>query len=262
VRFIFRSLLLLAVACMVQQTGLGAQGQSPAVDKSPHAIGFVTVKGFSTTEFVRLEYLDWGGAGDTVLLLAGGGNDAHIFDTFAPQFVDRWHVIGLTRRGFGASEKPALGYDTATRVADVRQFLDAIKISRVPIVGHSLAGDEMTLFASRYPDRVRKLAYLDAAQDRLDGAAQRLKDPFISPVEKRMWLESLGSPDAAEVVLPVAGTASGKPVWEASRRASIEHFRKQQPRGRIVEMKHTPHYMFLGPTQDKVVRLRREFLSQ
>ena len=35
--------------------------QSDWVDKSPHKTGFVTVNG------VRLHYLDWGGAGETLL---------------------------------------------------------------------------------------------------------------------------------------------------------------------------------------------------
>src|SRR5262245_44669519 len=29
---------------------------------------------------VRLEVLDWGGTGKTIVLLAGGGNTAHVFD--------------------------------------------------------------------------------------------------------------------------------------------------------------------------------------
>ena len=77
-----------------------------------------------------MNYLDWGGTGDVIILLAGFGNDAHIFDDFAPSFTDKFHVIGLTRRGFGETDRPALGYDTATRVEDVRAFMDALKISR------------------------------------------------------------------------------------------------------------------------------------
>jgi non-heme chloroperoxidase len=34
---------------------------------------------------VRSEVLDWGGTGRTVVLLAGLGNTAHVFDDFAPK---------------------------------------------------------------------------------------------------------------------------------------------------------------------------------
>ena len=47
--------------------------------------------------------LDWGGSGGPVILLAGGGNTAHVFDEFAPKLAASYHVYGITRRGFGAS---------------------------------------------------------------------------------------------------------------------------------------------------------------
>ena len=54
-------------------------------------------------EGVVLEVLDWGGQGAPILLLAGLGNSAHIFDDLASAFTDRWHVLGVSRRGFGGS---------------------------------------------------------------------------------------------------------------------------------------------------------------
>jgi pimeloyl-ACP methyl ester carboxylesterase len=130
------------------------------IDKSPHRPAFVTANG------IKMHYLDWGGAGDVVILLAGFNNDAHVFDAIAPSFTDKFHVMGLTRRGFGETDRPAEGYDTATRVEDIRAFMDTQKIARAHLVGHSFAGDEMTLFATLYPQRVIKMVYLDAAYDR------------------------------------------------------------------------------------------------
>jgi pimeloyl-ACP methyl ester carboxylesterase len=48
-------------------------------------------------------------------------------------------------------------------VEDVRKFLDQLKVRRVTLAGHSIAGDELTAFAVKYPDRVDRLVYLDAA---------------------------------------------------------------------------------------------------
>ena len=145
-------------------------------DKSPHKVDFINVNG------VRLHYLDWGGSGGVLLLLTGMGDTAHIYDDLAPKFTDRFHVIGLTRRGHGQSDKPETGYDTATLVEDIRQFLDALKIQRAVLVGHSLAGDELTMFAAEYPQRVEKLVYLDAAYDhstmRFDDELGALFSPF------------------------------------------------------------------------------------
>ena len=49
-------------------------------DLSPHSTRFVTVE-----KGVRLEVLDWGGSGRPLVLLAGGGDTAHVFDDFAPK---------------------------------------------------------------------------------------------------------------------------------------------------------------------------------
>jgi non-heme chloroperoxidase len=109
-----------------------------------------------------LEVLDWGGSGRPVVLLAGGGNTAHVFDEFAPKLTANYHVVGITRRGFGAS-----GYrgddNTADRLGDdVLAVMDALKLDRPVLVGHSFAGLEMSSVASRYPNRVAGLIYLDA----------------------------------------------------------------------------------------------------
>ena len=164
-------------------------------DKSPHTSGLIRANG------IRQHYLDWGGKGEALLLLAGFGNNAHVFDEFAPKFTDRFHVLGLTRRGFGKSDKPEAGYDTTIRVEDIRRFLDALKIKRVSLIGHSMAGDELTLFATRYPQRVRKLVYLDAAYNRTGVGQMALTDPGIPPIWKRLELEAQDSPEAAKIVI-------------------------------------------------------------
>jgi alpha-beta hydrolase superfamily lysophospholipase len=120
---------------------------APASSSSVLAAVHPPKSGFVTANSIRLHYLDWGGSGDTILLLPGFNDTAHVYDDFAPQFTDRFHVIGLTRRGVGESDKPADGYDTSTRVEDIRQFLDALSVGKVSLIGHSMAGDELPLFA-------------------------------------------------------------------------------------------------------------------
>lgn len=142
------------------------------VDRSPHQSALVEVNG------IKLHYLDWGGQGETLLFLAGLGHNAHIFDDLAPRFTARFHVVAMTRRGFGLSDKPESGYDIETRVSDVLGFLDALHIERVILVGHSIAGDELTAFAAAHPDRVESLIYLDAAYDHSPLAAA-VKDGHI-----------------------------------------------------------------------------------
>jgi non-heme chloroperoxidase len=155
--------LYLATALLAACGPSGAQVSlpiAPWIDPSPHRVRFVSV-----APEVRLEVLDWGGSGPPLVFLSGLQDVAHGFDDFAPRFVDHHHVIAITRRGYGASSKPPSGYDLATRVADLRTVLDSLHLARVALVGHSIAGDELTAFAAAYRPRVSGLVYLDAAYD-------------------------------------------------------------------------------------------------
>jgi len=110
-----------------------------------------------------LEVVNWGGNGFPIAFLSGLGHTAHVFDDFAPKLTDKYHVIGITRRGFGESSQPDDGYDMATLAEDIRIVLDSLAVRRIVLIGHSLGGDEMTLFARKYPDRVAAIVYVEAA---------------------------------------------------------------------------------------------------
>lgn len=149
------------------------------------AIGTATAaeprEGFVAANGVRLHYLDFGGTGPTVVLLHGQGNTAHIFREFAPGLTDRYRVVALTRRGHGQSDAPKDGYDPLTLAADVRAAMDALKIDRAAIIGHSMAGEEMTALAANWLQRVTALVYLDAALDRFNLAEDdAAADPFVA----------------------------------------------------------------------------------
>jgi pimeloyl-ACP methyl ester carboxylesterase len=148
-------------------------GNMMAGDHNRPESAFLTVNG------VSLHYLDWGGAGKHLLFLPGLGDSAHIFDDIAPELTVGYHVLGLTRRGQGHSEIPRTGYDTATLAEDLHQFLNQLQIQRVSLIGHSLAGSEMTYFAGRHPERVEHLIYLDANYDATD--AGKLNDTLPLP---------------------------------------------------------------------------------
>ncbi len=133
--------------------------QQPASwrDQSPHTVQFVSVD-----KNVRLEVLDWGGSGRPVVLLAGGGNTAHVYDELAPKLTANVHVYGITRRGFGAS-----GFSTSENAVDrlrddVLAVIDALKLIRPVLAGHSIAGAELSAVGTVHPDRVAGLIYLEA----------------------------------------------------------------------------------------------------
>lgn len=139
-----------------------AQAQkSPPPDNSAHKVQFVSVD-----KNVRLEVVDWGGNGPPLVFLAGFGNTAHAFDTFATHFTTKHHVYGITRRGFGASSRPPPtreNYDPDRLGDDVLAIVDALKLRKPTLAGHSIAGEELSSVGARHPDKVAGLIYLDAA---------------------------------------------------------------------------------------------------
>jgi len=137
---------------------LYAQGLSQWKDPSTHSTRFVTVD-----KNVQVEVLDWGGLGRSIILLAGGGFTAHVFDDFAPKLAASWHVYGITRRGFGTSGDSATQTPAERLGEDVVAVIDALKMNRPVLVGHSIADAEMSSVAKNHPDRIASLVYLDAA---------------------------------------------------------------------------------------------------
>jgi non-heme chloroperoxidase len=115
------------------------------------------------TDSVRLEVLDFGGTGRTIILLAGLGNTAHVFDELAPQLTALGHVYAITRRGYGASTRPESGYDVAQLGEDVLVVIKTLRLEKPVLVGHSIAGQEMSYLASQHRDQVAALVFLEAA---------------------------------------------------------------------------------------------------
>ena len=152
--------LLISVAPGLLFTLACSRKSAPWHDPSPHRVQFVTVE-----DGVRLEVLDWGGVGPNMVLLAGSGNTAHVYDDFAPQLTSLGHVYGITRRGFGASSQPKTGYSEQRLADDVLQVIDVLKIAAPVLVGHSMAGGEMTTLAGQHPGRLTGLVYLEAGRD-------------------------------------------------------------------------------------------------
>jgi non-heme chloroperoxidase len=127
-------------------------------DPCPHGVQFVTVE-----KGVRLEVLDWGGSGRPVVLMAGGGNTAHVFDEFAPKLTMTNHVYGITRRGFGRSGYAGSESPITRLRDDVLAVLDSLRLQKPVLVGHSIAGAELSAVACSHAERISGVVYLEAA---------------------------------------------------------------------------------------------------
>jgi pimeloyl-ACP methyl ester carboxylesterase len=196
------------------------------IDRAPHKSSFVTVdKG------VKLEVLDFGGGsgggnGAPLVLLAGLGNTAHNFDKFALNFTARHHVYAITRRGHGVSSAPSptiANYDADRLGDDVIAVLDALKLERPVLAGHSMAGEELSSIGSRHPDRVAGLIYMDAgytyAYYTPGGGIPPGLNTYLDARELRQALEGLTNASAIRRM-------EVKPLVDALLQKSLPEFQK------------------------------------
>jgi pimeloyl-ACP methyl ester carboxylesterase len=180
-------------------------------DPSSHRVQFVTVE-----EGIKLEVLDWSGKGRPLVLLAGLGNTAHVFDGFAEKLTDSYHVYGITRRGYGASSKPASGYTEERLADDDLRVFDSLGLVKPIVAGHSVAGNELSQLGIHHYDRIGGLVYLDALNDGsddytdYDAVTAKLPEAMTKPPsptpsdlksfpayrEWRMQTESIAYPEA------------------------------------------------------------------
>jgi non-heme chloroperoxidase len=153
-----------AVAGSAQETGsVGTPKTATWKDPSPHKT--LTVK---IEPNVELEVLDWGGSGRPIVLLAGLGMTAHVFDSFAPKLAGSFHVYGISRRGYGASSRPTSGYSEEKLAEDDLRVFDELKLTAPVVAGHSIAGNELSQLGIHHFDRIGGLVYLDALNDGTD----------------------------------------------------------------------------------------------
>lgn len=181
---------------------------------------------------VRLEVLDWGGAGRP-LLLVGCYLSAHVFDDFGPRLTDHFRVYAVTRRGVAASDRPPVGYDPHQRARDILAVMDAFAMRKPLLVGNACGGHILHTLGAENPDRIGGLVYLDAAEDptlklsdydfppadRVNVAAyrgkpvpvtfppaeqRRLEEQPIDPtIRKAITEDHLVRPDYARIKVPV-----------------------------------------------------------
>jgi pimeloyl-ACP methyl ester carboxylesterase len=111
---------------------------------------------------VMLGLLDYGDPGDAppLVLLHGIRDLAWSMDPIAQALRDRYRVLSLDLRGHGASDHPG-GYTFPHYAADLHHVLERLGIERATLVGHSLGGQIVCVYAGLFPERVRALVTVE-----------------------------------------------------------------------------------------------------
>lgn len=175
-------------------------------------------------------------AGRQVELATYKNADAHVcvvFENGSRATVDSWSkvinlltpaasVFAYNRPGYGHSQKTDTPRDGSTVVEELRQLLQQ-NGQKPPyvLVGHSLGGLYMQLFARRYPDEVAGLVLVDSAYP---GVIKKPEDfPWLTRAAKRVFFSSTVNQEidlihaTGEQVLAL-GPIDDKPIIELINR--------------------------------------------
>ena len=128
---------------------------------------------FVTTGAIRTNYHDVGpgdgasiGDATPVLLLHGSGPGVSAYANWRPvlaQLQDRFRLIAPDFAGFGYTESPAgQAFTQEVWLRQLVDFLDAIGVDKVSVVGNSFGGSMALALAIHYPERVDRLILMGA----------------------------------------------------------------------------------------------------
>ncbi len=135
--------------------------------------------------------LTWGDpAAPKLFLLHGWMDVAASFQFLVDALVRDWYAIAPDLRGFGRSEWQPQGYWFADYVADLEALVDTFAPGEtVDLVGHSLGGNIVMIYAGVRPARVRHVVSLE-------GFGIPVEDATRAPAKLARWLDALAAPPA------------------------------------------------------------------
>lgn len=143
--------------------------------------------------------LEWSNDGVPMILIHGFGNEAHIWDDFAPSVAEAYQVVAIDQRGHGDSDwDPEGRYEYDDLVADLEAVIDRLDFERVVLVGHSLGGRVSMLYAGRHPEKLAGFVIVDSAPEldprgsiRIRQDVEQHRDPsFGEPAEYESYLST------------------------------------------------------------------------
>ena len=108
-----------------------------------------------------LHYLEWGEGSKTIVLVHGSGLCASVWDMTAKYLSDNYRVIALDLRGHGDSEKTEGHYTWPEIVADFPEFIKALDLKEIYLVGHSRGGGVASLGGALIPERLSGLVLIE-----------------------------------------------------------------------------------------------------
>jgi len=111
----------------------------------------------------KTNYHDYG-TGDPVLLIHGSGPGVSSWANWSrvlPKLSARRRVLAIDMLGFGYTERPAdIKFSMEIWAQQAADFIDAMGLEKVDVVGNSFGGALTLALAVNYPEKIRKIVLM------------------------------------------------------------------------------------------------------
>ncbi len=125
----------------------------------PYAVKYFSLQ--IENKSARMAYMDIAPAkanGETIVLFHGKNFNGFYWKDVIPRLTEKgFRVIAPDQIGWGKSDKPNVHYSFHLLALNNKKLLDALKIDRAVIIGHSMGGMLATRFALMFPEKTEKL---------------------------------------------------------------------------------------------------------
>src|SRR5580692_3261820 len=138
-------------------------------------------------------FVRWGGTGPVVLLIHGYAENSDSWAPLAQDLMKDHTVIVPDLRGIGRSSKPSGSYDKKTQAGDIRAVVTALGYDRSLVVAHDIGNMVAYAYAASYPEKVERLAVMDAPIPGIEPWSEILQNPGV-------WHFNFHGPDAERLV--------------------------------------------------------------
>ncbi|MCX2453790.1 alpha/beta hydrolase [Pedobacter sp. PLR] len=102
-------------------------------------------------------------AAETLVLVHGMFSNLSVYYfNIAPILAKHFHVVMYDLKSHGLSERTSGGYDLESMTDDLSDLLDQLNLKSVHLAGYSFGGLIALKMAARFPERVKKLAIIEA----------------------------------------------------------------------------------------------------